>query len=106
RGRQGEVLPPDRVGLGVGASGRHPISSSPNGSSCHGRSPAPPITSMGPGSVATARTFVVTYWLPNHHSSTSSPVRVSANSWGDPNHSAWLGHTDAHIGFSPTDVRS
>ena len=52
------------------------------------------------------RTLVATYWLPNHHSFTSVPERLAANSSGVPNHSASLGHTDAHIGFCPTDVRS
>ena len=61
---------------------------------------------MAPGRAATVRTLVATYWLPNHHSFTSVPDRVAANSSGVPNHSASLGHTDAHIGFRPTDVRS
>ena len=62
--------------------------------------------SIEPGASATVRTLVATYWLPNHHSFTNVPVRVAANSSGVPNHNASLGHTDAHIGFSPTDVRS
>ena len=61
---------------------------------------------MEPGPSATVRTLVATYWLPNHHSFTSVPDLVDANSSGLPNHSASLGHTDAHMGFWPTDVRS
>ena len=34
------------------------------------------------------------------------PRRVSANSSIVPYHNAWLGHTDAHIGLSPSLVRS
>src|SRR5690606_15364065 len=111
-----EVLAPDGIVGGVAglsrASGMRAIghgassSSRPNGSSCHGRPSAPAITSIAPGATATVRTFVDTYWLPNHHSLTSEPVRVSANSSAVPNHSASLGQTDAHIGARPTDVRS
>ena len=36
----------------------------------------------------------------------SDPRRVSSNSSIVPYHSASLGHTDAHIGVSPSEVRS
>src|SRR5262249_33950003 len=99
----------DRHFVRIGARFGHdapPISSRPNGSSCHGLAPLAASTSMAPGPSDTVRTLVATYWFPNHHSLTSVPERVAANSSGVTNYNAWLGHTDAHIGLSPTAVRS
>ena len=46
------------------------------------------------------------FYVGNWNSNISSPVRFSSYSAGVPYHSASLGHTDAHIGARPTDVRS
>ena len=57
-------------------------------------------------SSTTVYTFVRTSWRPNRKSRSSEPRRVLSNSSSVPYHSASLGHTDAHIGFRPSDVRS
>src|SRR5262249_46395081 len=82
-----EVFAPHRL-VGHRASPLPSISSSPNGSACHGRVATGPVTSIGPGPSATAYTLVVTCWLPNSQSFTSVPRRVVANSSGVPNQSA------------------
>ena len=51
-------------------------------------------------------TFVRTSWRPNVKSRSSEPRRVRSNCSTVPYHSPSLGHTDAHIGFRPSLVRS
>ena len=51
-------------------------------------------------------TFVFTYWAPNRNSRVGTAWRWRATIAAGPNVNAWLGHTVAHIGRSPIDVRS
>jgi len=55
---------------------------------------------------AIMNTFVRTVWLPSRKSCTGVEARWRAIAAAGPNVSAWLGHTVAHMGRRPTDVRS
>ena len=67
-----------------------------------------PATSSGPASRSstTVYTFVRTSWRPKWKSRMSAPLRVASNCSIVPYQSASLGQTDAHIGLSPSLVRS
>ena len=55
---------------------------------------------------AIMNTLVFTCSLPKRKSRVATAARWRAMTSGGPNVSAWLGQTVAHIGRSPTDVRS
>jgi hypothetical protein len=64
-------------------------------------------TQSGPSAGTIMLTFVVIVWAPNWKVLTGRALgRSRAISSRVPNARAWLGQTEAHMGLSPTEVRS